>query len=63
MNKIHLTKEKETLLITLHAKAVDSQTRNSIFHYTKAAEMLSAINYNFGKVAVPNMLCALYEYR
>ena len=32
MHKIHLTKEKETLLIPLCAKALDSRAKNSILY-------------------------------
>lgn len=49
-HKVFLEKEKETLLITLHAKALDSRLKNSILHDKKAAEIANLIDYNFEKV-------------
>ncbi|MGV3466909.1 MAG: class I SAM-dependent methyltransferase [Heyndrickxia sp.] len=45
-----LEKEKETLLITLHAKATDSRSKNSILNDTKAAEIADSIEYDFEKL-------------
>jgi O-methyltransferase involved in polyketide biosynthesis len=47
--KIHFTKEKETLLITLYAKALDSRSKNSILNDKAADALLSAIDYDFEK--------------
>ncbi|WP_338452928.1 class I SAM-dependent methyltransferase [Niallia oryzisoli] len=47
---IHLTEEKETLLITLQAKAIDSRSKHSILHDKKALEILHLIDYDFEKV-------------
>jgi len=44
-----LTEEKETLFITLRAKAYDSQQPRSILHDTKAAEILRSIDYDSSK--------------
>jgi O-methyltransferase involved in polyketide biosynthesis len=49
-HKISLTKEKETLLITLQAKAQDSRSKRPILHDKKAAEILRMIDYDFEKV-------------
>lgn len=49
-HKMFLEKEMETLLITLHAKALDSRSKNTILHDKKAAEIASLIDYDFEKV-------------
>ncbi|HVX50221.1 MAG TPA: class I SAM-dependent methyltransferase [Chitinophagaceae bacterium] len=45
--KILLTQEKETLLITLYAKALDNRAPRSILHDAKAEEILESIDYDF----------------
>ncbi|MFX1574726.1 MAG: class I SAM-dependent methyltransferase [Promethearchaeota archaeon] len=47
IQKVHLTEEKLTLLITLYAKAFDSQSKNSILKDTKANEIIETIDYDF----------------
>lgn len=47
---MHLTEEKQTLLITLYAKALDSRSKHSILHDVKANEMVSMIDYDFEKL-------------
>lgn len=51
-HKINLTGEKETLLITLLAKAIDSRRRSKhpILHDRKTAEILHMIDYDFEKI-------------
>ena len=46
-HKLHLTGEKETLLITLYAKALDSRSKHSILGDRKADEMVNMIDYDF----------------
>lgn len=48
--KINLSEEKETLLITLLAKAMDSRTKNPILSDKKAEEILNMIDYDFEKI-------------
>ncbi len=48
--KVHLTEVQETLLITLHAKALDNHSKNPILNDEKASQLLSMIDYDFGKV-------------
>ncbi|MGX9136395.1 class I SAM-dependent methyltransferase [Rummeliibacillus sp. JY-2-4R] len=48
--KINLTEEKETLLITLYAKALDSRSQTSILRDFKAEEMVQMIDYDFEKL-------------
>lgn len=47
--KILLSKEKETLFITLRAKAMDSFLANSILHDDTAYKILKEVNYDFTK--------------
>lgn len=49
--KINLSEEKETLLITLQAKAQDSRSKNPILDDKKAAEFLHMIDYDFENVS------------
>ncbi|MCL2833497.1 MAG: class I SAM-dependent methyltransferase [Treponema sp.] len=50
-NKLNpeLTKEKETLFITLRCKALDSQLKKSLLNDKKAYEILQSLNYDFNK--------------
>ncbi|MGG3772944.1 class I SAM-dependent methyltransferase [Heyndrickxia faecalis] len=49
-HKIYLSEEKETLLITLQAKALDSRSKNPILDDKKAEEILQLIDYDFEKI-------------
>jgi O-methyltransferase involved in polyketide biosynthesis len=48
-DKIKFTEEKETLFLTLYAKALDYRSKNSILHDTTADELLKRIDYDFSK--------------
>jgi O-methyltransferase involved in polyketide biosynthesis len=48
--KVTLTEEKETLLVTLYAKAEDSRVPDSMLHDRFAAEAVGKIDYDFSKV-------------
>lgn len=50
--KITLTKEKETLLITLFAKAGESRLSDSLLSDTLAAEAVRRIDYDFARLKV-----------
>ncbi|HEU5384183.1 MAG TPA: class I SAM-dependent methyltransferase [Ktedonobacteraceae bacterium] len=50
LQKISLTEEKETLLITLYAKAFDNRSKHPILHDTRADEIASQIDYDFAKL-------------
>jgi O-methyltransferase involved in polyketide biosynthesis len=50
LHKISLTEEKETLLITLYAKAFDNRSKHPILHDTKADEIAAQIDYDFAKL-------------
>ncbi len=45
--KVHFTKEKETMLVTLYGRAVESQSKNPILHDLAAEEAICRIDYNF----------------
>ena len=46
----NIKEEKETLLICLHAKAMESRNENSILKDTFADEILHSVDYNFDKI-------------
>lgn len=48
--KIDLSAEKETLLITLYAKAQDYRSKRSILHDAKADELVRSIDYDFERL-------------
>jgi O-methyltransferase involved in polyketide biosynthesis len=54
--KIALTKEKETLLITLYAKAGESRLPDTLLHDEDAADAVSRIDYDFSKLKVDRNL-------
>lgn len=47
--KVHFTKEKETLLATLYARAVESQSKDPILSDPAAEEAVRRIDYDFQK--------------
>lgn len=51
-SKVTLTEEKETLLITLFAKAEESKESNSILKDRFAADVVQQIDYDFSKTRV-----------
>lgn len=53
IHKIHLDKEKETLLITLYAKALDNRSKNPILHDSQASAMVDKIDYDFERLRQP----------
>jgi O-methyltransferase involved in polyketide biosynthesis len=50
--KVHLAKEKETLLITLFAKALESRSMGSILSDRFADDVVRRIDYDFAKLKV-----------
>ena len=48
-NRIYLTEEKETLFITLYAKAFDSRSQRPILNDSAAAELLDKIDLDLSK--------------
>ncbi len=57
--KIGLTKEQETLLITLYAKAQD----NPILFDQTARQVLAQVNYNFARLKVPQKTAVTVRMR
>ena len=45
--KVHFTKEKETMLITLYGRAVESQSKDPIIRDIAAEEAIQRIDYDF----------------
>lgn len=56
--KVHLTREKETLLITLYGKALESRHADSLLKDHFAAEAVGKIDYDFAKLKVDNNMGA-----
>ncbi len=52
MDKISLTKEKETLLIPLYGKAMDFDQKKSLLGDKKAFEIVSNIDYDFSRLNI-----------
>jgi O-methyltransferase involved in polyketide biosynthesis len=48
--RVNLTEEKETLLITLQAKALDSRSKRTILNDQKADKIVQMIDYDFEKI-------------
>ena len=46
-HQVNLTGAQKTLLITLYAKALDSQSKHSILHDDKAYEIVKSLDFNF----------------
>lgn len=51
--KIKLTQEKETLLIPLYSKAMESRGAHPILVDEKAGQILEAIEYDFSELKIP----------
>jgi O-methyltransferase involved in polyketide biosynthesis len=51
--KVHLTKEKETLLATLYGKALDSRSPEPILGDDLAREVVERIDYDFAALKLP----------
>lgn len=54
--KLQLTEEKETLLITLYAKAMDNRSEKPILSDQKADEIVKTMEYDFEKLIPPENL-------
>lgn len=57
--KITLTKEKETLLATLYARAAESKSTNPIMKDEMAEQAVDRIDYDFGKLKVDVLSIAM----
>lgn len=50
MTRVHLTEEKETLLITLYGRALDARSERPVLGDTMAAWAVDEIDYDFGRI-------------
>ncbi len=50
--KVHFTKEKETMLVTLYGRALDSQSNDPILRDPAAVEAIDRIDYDFQSLNV-----------
>jgi O-methyltransferase len=50
--KVHLTKEQETLLGTLYSRALDSRSKNPILHDEAAEGIVRRLDYDFRKLRI-----------
>jgi O-methyltransferase involved in polyketide biosynthesis len=57
--KVSLTKEQETLLIPLYAKAQD----NPLFNDEKAQQILASVEYDFQQLKVPQKTAVMLQIR
>jgi O-methyltransferase involved in polyketide biosynthesis len=53
--KIHFTKEKETMLITLYSRALESRSSDPVLRDQWAEDAISRIDYDFGKLKLPGV--------
>ena len=49
---VHLTKKKETLLVTLYCGALDSRSKHPPLHEKAAEEVVRRIDYDFRKLKI-----------
>jgi O-methyltransferase involved in polyketide biosynthesis len=52
IEKVHFTKEKETMLVTLYGRALDSQSNDPILRDPAAVEAIDRIDYDFQSLNV-----------
>jgi O-methyltransferase involved in polyketide biosynthesis len=48
--KVHLTKEKETMLITLYSRALHSRSKDPVLHDPWAEQAIDHVDYDFGSI-------------
>lgn len=61
--KIKLTREKETLLVPLYGKAMESQRAHPIIVDPKAREILDGIEYDFRELKIPQKTSLMMAMR
>lgn len=54
--KVHLTKEKETSLITLYSRALESRSKDPVLQDEAAGEAIRRIDYDFGRLKLRKVL-------
>ena len=48
--KVHFTKEKETMLITLHSRALHSRSENPVLRDPWAEQAVDHVDYDFDSI-------------
>ena len=48
--KVHFTKERETLLVTLYGRALQSRSNDPVLKDKWAEDAIGRIDYDFGKL-------------
>jgi len=61
--KVHFTKEKETMLITLYGRALQSRSKHPILRDTWAEEAVQRVDYDFDKLKVGQRAALLFACR
>src|SRR6266508_2788502 len=61
--KIHFTKEKETMLITLYGRALQSRSEHPILRDTWAEDAVHRVDYDFDKLKVGQRAALLFACR
>ena len=61
--RVHLTEEKETLLVPLYSKAVESKRPHPIINDTKAQEILEGVTYDFRELKIPQKTSIMLAMR
>jgi hypothetical protein len=61
--KVHFTHEKETMLITLYGRALQSRSKHPILRDTWAEDAIHRIDYDFEKLKVGQRAALLFASR
>ncbi|MHB8842371.1 MAG: class I SAM-dependent methyltransferase [Candidatus Aquicultor sp.] len=61
--KVHFTEEKETMLMTLYARALQSRSKDPILQDKWAEDAVDRIDYDFGKFKVGKLRALLIAIR
>jgi len=51
---VHLTKEKEMMLISLYSRALDNHAENPVLYDTWAEDAVKQIDYDFASMKLRN---------
>jgi O-methyltransferase involved in polyketide biosynthesis len=54
-DKVRLTKEKETMLITVYARALHSRSDNPVLRDPWAEQAIDHVDYDFGSIKLPKI--------
>ncbi|MGC9364747.1 MAG: class I SAM-dependent methyltransferase [Fidelibacterota bacterium] len=62
-NKVKLDREKETLLVPLYGKALESRKKHPVLYDKKAMEIVNSIDYDFDSLKIPGKTNTLISLR